>query len=70
MFVEMTCGSCEAHFQMDAEDNDTGVWSLVYRFTDAHSACGYVAPVRQDPVERHVRMVKAKVRNEDASGTD
>lgn len=42
MFAELTCGKCEAHMQVDAEDNDEGVWSLLWRFANNHTTatCG------------------------------
>lgn len=42
MYAEFTCGRCEAHMQIDAEDHDEGVWSLIWRFTNNHttSTCG------------------------------
>jgi hypothetical protein len=43
MFVELTCGRCEAHMQVDSED-DTGVWMLTWRFSEAHVGCGFIVP--------------------------
>lgn len=42
MYAEFTCGKCEAHMQIDAEDHDEGVWSLIWRFANNHttSSCG------------------------------
>lgn len=42
MFAELTCGKCEAHLQVDAEDNDNAVWSLIWRFANNHTTdtCG------------------------------
>lgn len=60
MFVELTCGSCDGHFQMDCEDNDTGVWLLINRFTNAHTVCGYMTPVETDETIVKRRVVRTR----------
>lgn len=46
MFAELTC-TCEAHMQVDAEEADA-CWLLVWRFVNAHVACGYVSAPAQE----------------------
>lgn len=41
MYAEMMCGSCDATFSIDAEDEDP-TWLLIMRFANAHAACGYM----------------------------
>lgn len=60
MFVEMTCGACDAHFQVDAEDNDTAMWLLINRYVNAHVACGYMTAVETDNTIANRRVVRAK----------
>jgi len=44
MYVDLHCGMCESQMMMDSDDNNSGVWMLVHRFSNAHSACGFVSP--------------------------
>lgn len=39
MFAEITCGKCESNIQFDSEWEES-VWMIVYRFANAHVACG------------------------------
>ena len=44
MYAEMIC-KCESSFSIDFEDdNEDAAWHLIWRFANAHAACGYVSP--------------------------
>lgn len=60
MYVDMTCGPCQSTMTMDYdEDMDTVTLDLVHRFTQAHVACGYIAPsINPDAVEVKQRKVQ------------
>jgi hypothetical protein len=64
MFVELTC-TCQAHFQMDAEDNDTAVWLLVNRFVNAHTSCSYMTSLETDETVSKRRVIRARSAPED-----
>lgn len=42
MYVEMSC-NCEASFVIDSDgDNNESLWTLAWRFANAHISCGFV----------------------------
>jgi len=45
MFVDLLC-SCGARFNMNLDEPDeesgTPLWSLIFRFSNAHTKCGYM----------------------------
>ena len=42
MYVEMAC-NCEASFTVDSDgDNNESLWTLAWRFANAHVHCGFV----------------------------
>lgn len=47
MFVQMVC-SCESELSVDTEDNQNSLWFLVFRFANAHVACGYMTDGTSD----------------------
>lgn len=50
MLVTMTC-NCGADLQLEVSHNDNLVMMWAQRFTDAHQACGYMAPLVVDTPE-------------------
>lgn len=62
MFCELQCGPCESSIQLDTEWEESA-WLMVYRFADAHVACG----VFTDRKELPSRPV---VDDEDGSGIE
>jgi hypothetical protein len=44
MFVELVC-NCDCSFSVDSGEIDNGeaLWSLIWRFTNAHMRCGFVS---------------------------
>lgn len=44
MYIELSCGRCEHRVAIDSDD-DTAVWSMVHRFSNAHTECGFISPV-------------------------
>jgi hypothetical protein len=56
MLIDMQC-SCGAGFQMQIESEDSsGVMLFANRFTQAHTACGFMSPVvTNDVKEQHKR---------------
>lgn len=58
MLVTMTC-NCGADLQIEVNHNDNLVMAWAQRFTDAHQACGYMAPVVVDAPE-HTRKLVVK----------
>lgn len=56
MLVTMTC-NCGADLQIEVSHNDTLVMMWAQRFTDAHQACGYMAPVAADKPETTRKFV-------------
>lgn len=56
MLVTMTC-NCGADLQIEVNHNDTLVMMWAQRFTDAHQACGYMAPVVTDQPESVRKLI-------------
>lgn len=54
MFFELSC-SCEAVFQVEAENRDEELWLMAQRFINSHVECGFMHPVRQDTPEKTKR---------------
>jgi hypothetical protein len=49
MNVEMSCGGCGGYFSISSEsENEDSLWLLTNRFTNAHTACGFVQPAFSD----------------------
>lgn len=54
MFAELNC-KCQSTLQLDDEENIDSIWSLVWRFANAHADCGYVTggtPLETTPVKK------------------
>lgn len=58
MFIDLSCGKCDQSLSVESEDNDA-LWSLIHRFANGHSACGFIAPVGKDDIP--VEEVKRKM---------
>lgn len=42
MYVEMVC-NCESSFTIDSDgENNDSLWTLAWRFANAHVSCGFV----------------------------
>lgn len=62
MYCELTCGRCEAHLQMDTENED-GAWLLVLRYAEAHVECGFVTPAAKTDDQPRRRVVYRDKKN-------
>lgn len=48
MYAEMIC-NCASSFSIDFETEvDGAVWHLIWRFVNAHVACGFATPEKPD----------------------
>lgn len=58
MHVELVC-SCEGTLILDTEEATESVWLLVFRFANAHVACGYMTA--SDAPESELETTKKRV---------
>ena len=53
MFIEMTCGKCDASFQSDTTDHESLAMVWAQSFINAHHECGYMTkPINQNLEEK------------------
>ena len=62
MYAEMACGSCDATFSCDAEEDGHRLWDFIHRFASAHVACGYMTPASADDSETDLQTANIPLR--------
>lgn len=67
MNAYLSCGLCEAQFQIESDQEDPS-WMMVFRFADAHAVCGYMTPSQGGSSDADFQTGMIKPRLADESG--